>query len=67
MRFATKVTTHLLWDVTGSFTYVVIFVEKSYFWEIVAAMRFDGKYHGAREARSAPQLSISLSVLVNRL
>ena len=31
--------THLHFDVTGSFTRVVIFVEKSYFWEILAAMR----------------------------
>ena len=39
IRFATKITTHLLWGVTGSFTCVVIFVEKSYFLEILAAMK----------------------------
>ena len=39
MRFATKITTHLLWDVTRILTCVVISVEKSYFWEILAAMR----------------------------
>jgi len=39
IRFATKITTRLLWDVTGSFTCVVICVEKSYFPEILDAMR----------------------------
>ena len=40
IRFATKVTTRLLWDVTGIFTCVVNFVEKSYFPEILDAMIF---------------------------
>jgi len=31
---ATKITSHLLWDVTGSSTCVVMFVEKPYFWGI---------------------------------
>jgi hypothetical protein len=32
IQFATKITTHLLWEVTGSCKCVVIFVEKLYFW-----------------------------------
>ena len=40
IRFATKINTHLCWYVTGRFTCVVIFSEKSYFQEILAAMRF---------------------------
>ena len=34
-----EITTHLLWDVTGSFTCVVIFLAKSYFSEILVRMR----------------------------
>jgi len=41
-RFATKISKHLRWDVTGSFTCVVISVEKLYFWEILAAIRSAG-------------------------
>ena len=36
---AINITTHLLLDVTSSHTCVVIFVEKSYFWKTLAAMR----------------------------
>ena len=39
IRFATTITTRLLWDVTRRFTCVVIFVEKSYFPGILDAMR----------------------------
>jgi hypothetical protein len=39
IRFARKITTQLLWDVTGSFTCVVTFVERSYFSEILVRMR----------------------------
>jgi len=39
IRCATKITTHLLWDVTERFTCVVIFVETLYFSEVLAAMR----------------------------
>ena len=42
IRLATKVITDLLWHVTGSYTCVVISVEKSYFSEILAAMRLSG-------------------------
>ena len=43
IQFATKITTHLLWDVTGSFTCVVIFVARSYFSEILVRMRLSSK------------------------
>ena len=39
IQFATKIVTHLLWDVTGSFTCIANFVDIPYFWEILAAMR----------------------------
>ena len=41
IRYATTITTHLLWDVTGSFTCVAVFVEKSCLWETLAAMKLD--------------------------
>ena len=47
IRFATKFVTHLLWDVNGSCTCVVIFVEKSHFPEILAAM-CSGRLKGQR-------------------
>ena len=34
IRFATEIATQLLWDVTGKFPCVVIFVRESYFPEI---------------------------------
>ena len=38
-RFATKISSHLPLDVTGSFTCAAMFVEKSYFSEILIRMR----------------------------
>jgi hypothetical protein len=32
----------LLWDVTGSFTCVLILVENLYSWKVLAAMRYGG-------------------------
>ena len=34
-----KITIYLLWDVTGGFTCVHNFVEESYFWEMLTAMK----------------------------
>ena len=39
IRFATKITIQVLWDVTGSDTSVVIFVGKKYLSETLAAMK----------------------------
>jgi len=51
--FATKITTRLTWNVTGSFTRVVIFIEKSYFSEILVRMKL-GMYSRPNRADPDP-------------
>ena len=43
IRFAAKLTIHLLWDVTGSFACAVIFIETSYVPETLGAMRSEAE------------------------
>ena len=53
IQFSTKITTHLLWDVTESCTCAVIFIKKSYFQEIFAKMKSDPQL----VASSVPRLT----------
>ena len=61
IRFATKFTTHLLWDVTRTCTCVVFFIEISYFPEILAAMRLSSLAGHRGDTSSRGQAPIHIS------
>ena len=63
IRFAARITTHLLWDVTGSCTCVLIFVDKLHFPEILVRIKSRSQPHSGLRRFQQKYICLTQSML----